>query len=142
MTLGAGTGEDLFAKVKGLVTDIIKKLQAEASPEASKAEELKAVADATQAARKITTYWQGQQRDRPTPRRVQRCSPSRVAQAVPWVPTCTVEQGFRESEGGRGGIHNIIGCWEMLLRRRRRVGSCGGVAEVFASEWLPITRLP
>ena len=49
--VGAGTGEEPFAKVKGLVTDLIKKLKAEASSEASEAEELKALADATKAVR-------------------------------------------------------------------------------------------
>ena len=51
MMFGAGIGEEPFAKVKGLVTDFIKKLQAEASSVASEAEELKALADATKAAR-------------------------------------------------------------------------------------------
>ena len=46
MKFGAGTGEDPFAKVKCSVTDLIEKLQAEASPEKSQAEELKALADA------------------------------------------------------------------------------------------------
>ena len=65
-----------------------------------------------------------------------------------WTPLTAVVDAAaflqcRESEGGRGGIHDVV----TMLGDASCVGgeelaAVGESQEVVASQWLPITRLP